>query len=260
MSAPRILLLGLCVVLGACAGKKPPPAQRLSVGGTQVEYRDYGLVRGSLCDADPRLLATELKKLNEVLEQFVSGTEAAVKPEATAEQVEVLREGSKALGPVVEAHGKNLAGLRACGFQKKAPFPELAKKGEEVVTSARARLKEAPEVLAAADQRLAEEKWRQESATREANAKQEWCQPGTAVGSGDLYFSRQGPDGKTQWLFCDGMVVEAAAGGEPSLIIPESVSKRDRRRIQAPRYLEAARAYPAEEIDRIDAPRKTEAQ
>jgi hypothetical protein len=207
---------------------------------------------------EQRRLADELKRINEVLEQFVSGTEASVKPEATAEQVQLLREGS-ALTPVVDAHGKNLAGLRGCGFTK-PPFPELAKKGEEVVTSAKARLAEAPEVLAAADKRLAEAKWREESGAREATAKQEWCKPGTAVGSGDLYFSRQGSDGKTQWLFCDGMVVEASSGGEPSLIIPESISKKDRRRIQAARYLDAAKAYPAEEIDRLDAPKKTEAQ
>jgi hypothetical protein len=199
------------------------------------------------------------EKINEVLEQFVSGTEASVKPEATAEQVEVLREGSTALKPVVEAHGKNIAGLRACGLTK-APFPELAKKGEEVVTSAKARLGEAPEVLAAADKRIAEAKWREESAAREATAKGEWCKAGTAVGSGDLYFSRQETDGKTQWLFCDGMVVEAASGGEPSLIIPETISKKDRRRIQAARYLDAAKGYPAEEIDRLGAPKKTEAQ
>ena len=97
-------------------------------------------------------------------------------------------------------------------------------------------------------------------AAREASAKQEFCKAGTAVGTGDLYFSRQETDGKTRWLFCDGMVVEAASGGEPSLIIPDPISKRDRRRIQAGRYLEAAKGYPADEVDRIDAPKKTEAQ
>jgi hypothetical protein len=257
MSAPRIVLLGLCVVLSACAGKKPPPAQRVTLGDTKLEYRDYSLVRGSLCDVEPRRLANELKQINEVLEQFVSNTEAAMKPEATAEQVEMLREGSKALKPVVEAHGKNLSGLRSCGMTK-PPFSELSKKGEEVVKSAKARLAEAPDVLAAADKRLAEAKWREESATREATAKQEWCKAGTAVGSGDIYFSRREGDGKTQWLFCDGLMVEAASGGEPSLVIPDSVSKKDRRKIQAARYLDAAKGYPAEEIDRPDAPKKSE--
>jgi hypothetical protein len=227
------------------------------MGGTKLEYRDYSLVRGSLCDVEPRRLADELKKINEVLEQFVSSTDAAVKPEATSEQVEVLREGSTALKPVVEAHGKNLSGLRSCGLTK-PPFAELAKKGEEAVKSAKARLAEAPGALTAADKRIAEAKWREESATREASAKQEWCKAGTTVGSGDIYFSRQEGDGKTQWLFCDGLVVEAASGGEPSLIVPDSISKKDRRKIQAARYLDAAKKYPAEEIDRPDAPKKSE--
>jgi hypothetical protein len=258
MSAPRILLLGLCAVLAACAAKKPPPPQRVTLGESNVEYRDYTLVKGSLCDADPRRLGPELQKINELLDGFVSKTEAASAPEATAEQVELLRQGSQALGPVVEAHRKNLAGLRACGF-KQAPFPEISKKGDEVVGKAKARLDEAPTVLAAADKRLAEQKWMEESTAREATAKQTWCQATTAVGSGDLYFARQSPDGKTRWLFCDGMVVEANAEGASTLIIPETISKKDRRKIQEKRYLEAAKSYPAEEIDKVGAEKKPEA-
>jgi hypothetical protein len=200
-----------------------------------------------------------MQKINEALEQFVSKTEGVSQPEASAEQVELLREGSKSLGPVVEAHRKNLAGLRQCKFQKQAPFPEIDKKGEEVIGLAKARLEEAPAVLTAADQRIAEKKWQEESAAREATAKQTWCKAGTPVGSGDLYFARQETDGKTRWLFCDGMVVEAASSGETTLTIPETISKKDRRRIQEKRYLEAAKSYPAEEIDKVGAPKKSEA-
>ncbi|MBN1207128.1 MAG: hypothetical protein JXB05_19740 [Myxococcaceae bacterium] len=259
MRAPRILLPGVCAVLAACAAKQPPPPQRVTLGESNVEYRDYTLVKGSLCDADPRRLGPELQKINELLEQFVSKTEGASQPEASAEQVELLRQGSQSLGPVVEAHRKNLAGLRECGFQKQAPFPELAKKGEEVTGKAKARLDEAPTVLVAAEQRLAEKKWMEESTVREATAKETWCKANTAVGSGDLYFARQGTDGTTRWLFCDGMAVEAPSGGEPDLIIPETISKKERRRIQERRYLEAAKSYPAEEIDKLGAEKKLEA-
>jgi hypothetical protein len=256
MSAPRILLLGLCAALAACVAKKPPPPQRVTLGASNVEYRDYSLVRGSLCDADPRRLSDELNKINDLLEQFVTSTAESSKPDATPEQVELLREGSKALGPVVEAHRKNLAGLRQCGFQRQAPFPEIVKKGDEVVGQAKARLEEAPAVLTAADQRMAEKKWMEESTAREATAKQTWCTANTSVGSGDLYFARQELDGRTRWLFCDGMVVEAPSGGEPTLIIPETINKRDRRKIQNQRYLDAAKAYPAEEIDKLGAEKK----
>jgi hypothetical protein len=260
MRALRILLLSLCAALAACAAKKPPPAQRLTLGGSNVEYRDYSLVKGSLCDAEPRKLAPELQKINELLEQFVTKAEEASKPDATSEQVEVLREGSKSLGPVVQVHSKNLAGLSGCGFKKQAPFPDLTKKGDEVLKQAKERLAEAPNVLADADQRLAEKKWREESNTRETAAKQTFCTAKTVVGSGDLYFARQEPHGKTEWLFCDGIIVEQASGGEPTVLIPESINKKDRKRIQDKRYLEAAKNLPAEEIDKPGAEKKPEAQ
>ncbi|WP_224248087.1 hypothetical protein [Hyalangium gracile] len=260
MRALRIPLLGLCAALAACAAKKPPPPQRLTLGESTVEYRDYTLVKGSLCDADPRRLGPELQKINEVLEGFVTKSEDATKPDATAEQVEVLREGSKALGPVVQAHTKNLAGLNQCGFKKQAPFPDVIKKGDEVVKLAKARLDEAPTVLADADRRLAEKKWREDSNAREEAAKQTFCTAKTAVGNGDLYFARAEPHGKTQWMFCDGIMVEQASGSEPTVVIPESVSKKDRKRIQEKRYLDAAKSLPAEEIDKPGAEKPAEAK
>jgi hypothetical protein len=261
MRATRILVTTLCAAtLAACAGKKPPPSQRYTLGEAHVEYRDYSRVQGALCDAEPRKLADELGRITTLLEQFVSSTEAASQPEATAAQLELLREASKSLGPLVEIHRKNLSGLRACGFQKAAPFPELASKGEEVAGSAKARLEQAPALLAAADRRAAEQRWMEESARREATAKQTWCKASTAVGSGDLFFARAESNGRTQWLFCDGMIVEASSGSEPTLLVPEAINKKDRRRIQARRYLDAANSYPAEEIDRLGAEQASSAE
>jgi hypothetical protein len=40
------------------------------------------------------------------------------------------------------------------------------------------------------------------------------------------------------------------AGGEPQLVEPEGLTRRDRRRVQPPRYLEAAGNFPPEEMDR----------
>jgi hypothetical protein len=260
MRAPRILLLGLCAALSACAAKKPPPPQTVTLGQNKLQYRDYTRVKGSLCGVDPRLLGPEFQKINEVLEQFVSKTAGASKPEATAEEVSMLREGAKSLGPVVDAHSKNLAGLNGCGFKTKPPFPELMKKGNEIVPQAKARLAEAPAVVAAAEKRLAQEKWREESAAREATAKQTWCGGKVTVGSGDVYFARQEPDGKMRWLFCDGVTVEWMSGSEPAVIVPDTISKKDRKKIQDKRYLESVKGYPAEEIDKFGAPKKPEAK
>lgn len=260
MRALRILLLGLCAALAACAAKKPPPPQRLTLGESNVEYRDYSLVKGSLCGMDPRRLGPELQKINELLEQFTAKAEEASKPDATAEQVDVLREGSKALPAVVQAHTKNLAGLNQCGFKKQAPFPDIMKKGDEAVKAAKAKLDEAPTVLADADRRIAEKKWREDSNAREVAAKQTFCTAKTSVGSGDLYFAREEPHGKTQWLFCDGIIVEKGSDAEPTVIIPDTISKKDRKKIQEKRYLDNAKSFPAEEIDKPGNEKKPEAK
>jgi hypothetical protein len=251
--------LGLCAALAACAAKKPPPPQHLTLGESQVEYRDYSLVKDSLCDAEPRKLASELQKINELLEQFVARANEASKPDATAEQVQLLREGSQALGPMVQVHGKTLTGLRTCDFKRQPPFPDLIQKGNAVLDQAKAKLKEAPTVLADADRRLAEKKWREDSTAREVSAKQTFCTAKPVVGNGDLYFARQEPHGKTQWMFCDGVIVEAS-GSEPALIIPETFTKKERKRIQEKRYLDAAKNLPVDEIDKPGAAKKSEAK
>ncbi|MDC0709851.1 hypothetical protein POL68_15365 [Stigmatella sp. ncwal1] len=259
MSAPRIVLLGLCATLAACAAKKPPAVQKAALGASNIEYRDYALVRGSICGVEPRKLAGELTATTQFLEQFVTQTAEVSKPESPqhAEQLTVLRDGAKVLAPIADAHRKNLAVLRECKFSRSAPFPELTKQGTAAVDGAKARLEEAPAILAAADQRATEAKWQEESAAREAAAKQTWCTAKTAVGSGDLYFARQDADGTTRWLFCDGITVEATSGAEPTLSIPDAIKARERRRIQASRYLEAAKSYPAEEIDKPGAAKGT---
>ncbi|SEL79459.1 hypothetical protein SAMN05444354_108261 [Stigmatella aurantiaca] len=262
MSAPRILFLGLCAALAGCAAKKPPPAKQATLGSSKLEYRDYALVRGSICGMGERPLAAELTTLTQALEQFAASTDEAAKPEATPteEQLTTLREGAQALGPVADTHRKNLAVVRECKFSRNAPYPELIQKGTAAVDRAKARMKEAPAILAAAGQRASEAKWQEESTARETTAKQTWCTAKTAVGSGDLYFARQDKEGTTRWLFCDGITVEAASGAEPTLAIPDTIKARERKRIQASRYLEAAKSYPAEEIDKPGAAKSTAAE
>jgi hypothetical protein len=262
MSAPRILFLGLCAALAGCAAKKPPAAKQATLGSTKLEYRDYTLARGSICGVGARPLAGELTTITQALEQFAASTDETAKPGATPseEQLTALREGAQALAPVADAHRKNLSVVRECRFSRAAPFPELVQQGNAAVDRAKARISEAPAILAAAEQRATEAKWQEESAAREATAKQTWCTAKTAVGSGDLYFARQGQDGTTRWLFCDGITVEAAAGAEPALAIPDTLKARDRKRIQASRYLEAAKSYPAEEIDKPGASKGTAAE
>lgn len=218
----------------------------------RAEYRDYAGAQAALCDTEPRWLVDELSSVNGLIARFLSSTQEAANPEALqhAEHLALLQEANRTLLPVLEIHRRNLAALSECGFHQTGAFPEIARRGKELLESARARLADAPAALAAAELKAAQRKWLEEAPAREAAAKQTWCTPNPVVGSADLYLARQYSNGRTEWLFCDGVSVEAAAGGEPQLMTPEWISRRDRRRIQTKRYLDAAKAYPASEFDR----------
>jgi hypothetical protein len=250
MSTSRLLLVGLCALLGACAARKPAELRSYSLGMARAEYRDYA--GSTLCDAEPRWLVDELSSVNGLLARFLSSTEEAAKPESPQHEqhLTLLQEATRTLPPVMESHRRNLATLSDCGFHRTGAFPEIARRGSELLGLAKSRLDEAPAVLAVLALREAQRKWQEEAPAREAAAKQTWCTPNSKVGGADLYFAREYPNGRIEWLFCDGLSVEAPPGGEPQVITPEWISRRDRRRIQPQRYLDAAKAYPASEIDR----------
>jgi hypothetical protein len=252
MSAPRIVLVGLSVLLGACAGRQAPSLQRYTLGMGRAEYRDYSGARADLCDSEPRWLADELSSVNGLLSRFLSSTEEATKPQALhhAEHLALLQEATRSLGPVMEIHRQNLAALRECGFQGTGAFPDIALRGAELLERAKARLADSSGALAAAELQRAQQAWAEEAPAREATARRTWCASSPKLGNADLYFARQYPNGRTEWLFCDGLMVEEAAGGTPQLITPEWINRKERRRIQPQRYLDAAKNYPASDIDR----------
>jgi hypothetical protein len=252
MSAPRNLLVGICLLLGACAGRTVAPLQRYSLGMARAEYRDYTRARAVLCESEPRWLADELSSVNGLLARFLTSTAEATNPQALhhAVHLRLLQEATGSLGPVMKIHHQNLAALSECDFQRSGAFPEIARRGTELLERSKARLAESSAALAAAELLKAQQKWLEEAPARKAAARQTWCTPDPKVGNADLYFARQSLNGRTEWFFCDGLMVEEVAGGEPQLITPEWLSRRERRRIQSQRYLDAAKDYPASDIDR----------
>lgn len=248
-----LLLAGLGALMGGCATKKvAPKLQHYSLGMARADYRDYAAAQASPCDAEPRWLTDELSAVNGLLSRFLQGTEEAGNLEAPnqARHLALLQEGAETLAPVLQVHENNLAGLRDCDFRNTGAFPELARRGTELIQETRSRLAEAPSIIASIQLREAQRAWLDEAPKREATARQTWCSARPVVGSADLYFARQYPNGRTEWLFCDGHVVEARPGGEPVLISPDGLSRAERRRVKPQRYLDAAREYPKEEIDR----------
>lgn len=248
----RIALVGLGTVLGACAARQAPPVQRYALGMARAEYRDYAGAKASPCDAEPRWLSDELTAVNGLLSRFLKGTEKAATPDALEHpaHLELLQEALRTLPPVLAVHRGNLTALQGCGFRRSGAFPEIAQRGTALVKEAQSRLDDAPQALAAAQLREARQKWRDEAPEREAAARGTWCSKDPQVGQPDLYYARQLPEGRTEWLFCDGHRVEQSPGGEPTLQSPEGLTRRERRRVQPQRYLDAASSYPTEEVDR----------
>ncbi|MCY1034955.1 hypothetical protein OV207_26140 [Corallococcus sp. BB11-1] len=250
----RITLLGLGagLVLGGCAAKQAPPIQHYALGMSRAEYRDYAGSKASPCDSEPRWFSDELTAVNGLLARFVRETAHAqdLKSPDQPGHLALLEEGLRTLPPVMKVHEGNLRALRACGFRNTGAFPDLAQRGAEVMQEARERLALGPKIQAAAALREAQKKWRDEAPEREAKARGTWCSKDPQVGQPDLYFARQSPDGHTEWFFCDGHVVEKTGEAEPTLLSPEGLSRAARRRVQPKKYLDAARGYPTEEMDR----------
>ncbi|MHA7633362.1 hypothetical protein [Corallococcus sp. M7] len=250
--ARSIALLGLGAVFGGCAAKQAPPVQHYALGMSRAEYRDYTGAKASPCDAEPRWFQDELTAVNGLLARFVKETDQALDPKALehAKHLELLEEGLRTLPPVLKVHENNLQALKACGFRSTGAFPELARRGGELLTETRERMDLGPKIQAAAALREAQKQWREQGPEREAKARDTWCPKPAKVGQPDLFFARLSPDGRTEYFFCDGHVVERSGGAEPTLLSPEGLSKWERRRVQAKKYLDAAQAYPEEEMDR----------
>jgi hypothetical protein len=242
---------GVSLALSACGPKRMAPVQQYSLGLSRADYRDYTTARLNICDAEPRFLAEELGAVNGLMENFLSSTEQAKNPNSVdyTRHVELLKEASGSLGKVLDVHQSNLRALQKCRFAKSGNFPQLEQHGQELVGKSRARLNEAGEMLAL---REAQAKWEQEASQREQTARQTWCAKTPEVGSTDVYYARQFADGRTEWFFCDGHKVQSAttAGSEPTLVSPEGLSAKDRRKVKPPKYLEAAKGYPMEEVDK----------
>lgn len=241
---------GMSLALGACAAKKVAPMQQYSLGVARADYRDYTGAQANICDAEPRWLTDELSAMNGLMTRFLSATEQVKNPQSVdyARAVELVKEASGSLEKVMAVHQSNLQAVQKCGFAKSGAFPGIVQRGAELMEQSRARLEEGNQRIALEE---AQRKWLEGAPQREQAARQTWCAKTPEVGSTDLYYARKYIDGSTEWLFCDGHVVQSSAkGGEPTLLSPEGLSWRDRRKVKPPRYLEAAQGYPVEEIDK----------
>ena len=250
----RLVLAGLgTAALSACATKPAPPVEHYSLGMSRADYRNYKKAKADPCaSSEPRWLADELTTVNGVMARFLRETEDVARLDAPdhPKQLAMMREATESLPAIMDVHRYTLNRLKECRFRDTGAFPEIARRGQELLREADARLDEGPKVLAAVALKQARQQWREEMPEREESARRTWCPPKPEVGQTDLYYARHDVDGRKQWRFCDGHLVEQRPDGEPVLVQPDNLTWRMRRRIKPQSYLDAARDYPMAEMDR----------
>jgi|GEM_PF-1272378 len=249
----QLVLAGLGTALSACATKPAPPVEHFTLGMSRAEYRDYKKAKADPCaSSEPRWLADELTTVNGLMARFLKETEQVTNLDAPdhSRQLAMMQEGINTLPPIMDVHRYTLSRLKDCRFRSTGAFPEISRRGHELLQEAEARLEEGPKAMAAVALKGARKQWREEIPEREETARRTWCPAKPEIGQTDLYYARQEVDGRRLWRFCDGHLVEQRPDGEPVLIQPDNLTWRMRRRIKPQSYLDAARDYPAGEMDR----------
>ncbi len=236
--------------LAACVTPpKPPPLKDFALGMSRASYRDYRGAEVGICDSEPRWLLDELASVNSMLDRFLEATATPPGEEWTDEQLKMLEEAAKSLPEVLEVHEANLKRLGRCDFADSHAFPTLRERGLAYVSEARARVAQAPDLIAYVRAKDALERWKDERPRLQLAAK-EGCPSRPRVGDADLYFAYEDEQGQTIWLFCDGAIARASRGGAPELFPPANLGAYQRRRFKSRPYLEAVRSFPKTAIHR----------
>lgn len=232
------------LALAGCATPRPAPrGEHLDFGGVRATWRPF--VDNGICEAEPRFLRDELLSVNEVLKRFLKDSEgdaAAPWPDA---QVKLVADAQTALPPVMEVHERNLRLVAGCEFHTSGGYPVVLERGDELLRDVRARLKEAPLVIAEVRRKRAMDTWNQQRLSSQDSARRT-CpppRPGAAV----LYFAFRDAAGLTSYFFCDGAAVMKREGEAPRLE-PAPFQPKRGKRVTEKAYLAATDKYPAEAV------------
>ena len=233
----------LCV-LSACAKRvTPPAAQSVEVAGVNATWRDYAGEKINVCEVDPQTLASELEAMNALLLKFVEQTSGGMEGAWSAEQAQLLEDGTKTLKPAVDAHDAAVRASLRCSFDPKLNMRDIQRKGEELVKQTNKRLGDA-ELLEYAKTSVALAKWKDRQPEEQRSAREQWCPPKPKRGSPDIFYVFSDENGQVAYLFCDGSKVTSVEGEKPQYVSPDS------KKVPARPYLDAAASYPPEEIQK----------
>lgn len=241
------LLIGFAVTGCATSRQKPPPLQSYELGIWRASYRDYEAAKQSICSAEPRWLQDEISAVNGVLNRWLERTNHGFDAEWPTADMDLLVKGANTLPAVIEVHEKNLNAMQNCRFGDDRGFPAMIKWGRDYVERARARIQEAPAIREFVVAKTALELWRTERPRREIVAKNR-CPDRVRAGSAQIYYAWETEDGQMRYLFCDGARVVTKAG-TLEFEAPTGLSRREKRRVKARNYLQAAQNWPRGSID-----------
>jgi hypothetical protein len=244
----RFLLIALAVS-GCVREFRPPPVQELQLGTKTAPYRTYAAK--TLCfagrDYQPTLKG-ELTAMNELLGAFLQGTSAGPEGVWATEHVQMLEHAQSALTPALDAYEATLSQAKDCLFEHKYEFPELARKGLELVRQSRQRVADAGGLLPTVRAKAELSKWKDQLAKDQDSEHSNWCPPKPRPAP-DVYFALEDETGRTEWLFCDGTKVVNHPGAKAPEYVAPGEGRPASKSMQSS-YLKAAAKYPSSQIRR----------
>lgn len=187
--------------------------------------------------------------MNSFLAELLRVTSASRDGYWTDDQLAMLDEAQRSLGPALDAHEDALRQLGACQSREAAAWADLLRVGEELGRQARSRVAQAPELLAYVRAIRAVKEWRVQQLAEQKSERATWCAPKPGR-MPVVYFAWQDAVGRTEWLFCDGAKV-VEEGEKPAEYVRAAPSESRRRYpLPARAYLIAASKFPESEIRR----------
>ncbi len=237
----------LAAGVGGCARRNvtPPPEAFVSLGGKQAPYRAWARV-DDLCAVDPQQFRSEQDAMTALLAEWLGQTSAPADGAWDDEHLALLEEGARQLPAALSVQQAALAKTETvgCTFEGLGPAKELNGQARRRVADADALV---PQIKA----RLALAKWKAERPQAHGAARTQRCPPKPPKASAPpvVFFAAEDEAARLEWHFCDGSLVFATPGNEPAWEAPPAV-KKPKKLPDPKRWLEAAAAFPGEDISR----------
>jgi len=249
MPSKIIFLLQATVLFLAAACSKtitPPPLAGFPLQQKAETFRDWRSVYA--CEANERLVESELTRFNEFSDTFLQDTSGKTK--LSENQQAALLEMAPQLQPLLDGFGNLIFQIPSCPFSKNPRIKMLHSRAKGLLALSHQRVQQAPTLLHALKEGNAVAVWKKAQPAAIEKARKEWCPPpGQRSPAPDIFYASENEEFRKEWLFCDGTQMVAVHGEEISIVPPKNPPPKFR---SYPKklYLEAAENYPDNHVQR----------